>query len=289
MSKTPLCVHFMEEQKSRVLCQGNIYSSISGFGDFFVCLCLIFHLRLRSKTAWEQVCQTRVCIFSGTSGFLEAYCHIPETSLAVWTTASELSERHPASGPSLTSLFLFCTHHKSLPVPPVCCTFWNCSSSCTERRCPFLLQSTCLAQQSALTVANMEATKRARGLGFWQSSRSITWIQDRIKQGGFLIPFPQWNKAEASCCACACWSASLLLKGAFWSPLHPNVELADRSHEFCEERLGDYWHPTKAKALVWAQRWLDAGNSVGERGATNAPRREHVSAGNVYLLNQQQI
>lgn len=114
MSKTPLCVHFTEEQKARVLCQGNIYSSISGFGDLFVCLFLIFHLRLRRKTAGEQVCQTRVCIFSGTSGFLEAYCHIQETSLAVWTTASELLERHPASGPSLSSLFLFCTHHKSL-------------------------------------------------------------------------------------------------------------------------------------------------------------------------------
>lgn len=56
------------------------------------------------------------------------------------------------------------------------------------------------------------------------------------------------------------------------SSLHPSLELANQSPELCDKRLGDYWH-TKAEALVWPRQWLDANNSVGERGTTEAPRK----------------
>lgn len=35
---------------------------------------------------------------------------------------------------------------------------------------------------------------------------------------------------------------------------------------------------------MWAQHWLDASNSAGERGVTNAPRREQISAGTCIFL-----
>lgn len=212
------------------------------WGFFFVCFFLFFHLRLRRKTAWEQVCQIRVCIFSGTSGFLEAYCHMQEKSLvAVWTTASKLLERHPASGPHLTSLFPFCTHHRSLQC------HWSVASSEQLQLLHRKTLSFLAAEHVPGTAICPHCFQHGSNKSQWAGLSAIILLCDMnprhsIKQGGFFIPVSHWNKAEASCSVCACWSASLLLKSAFWSisPLHPNVELVDQSHELCEKRLGDY-------------------------------------------------
>lgn len=107
-----------------------------------------------------------------------------------------------------------------------------------------------------------------------------------IKPGGFFIPVLHWNKAEASCPACACQFASLLLKSAFWSisPLHPNVELADLMSFV---RKDQEFSNTPLRQKLWCKLAARQQLGRGQRSYyTNDPRREQISAGTRIFLTR---
>lgn len=185
----------------------------SVFSLSFVSICLVlfvfifFSLRIKRKTTWEQVCQIRLT-FLWHFRFLRSLLPHPEDEPGWgWTTASELLKLHPASGSLLASLILLCT----------CCGSLQChqhvasaASVLAHKDTVFLLQSTCQAQQAALTVSNVEARKRVSGLGFFVFIFNPSFA---LKQSRSIM---------LSIYMLVCQSPGLLLKSIFWSasPLH---------------------------------------------------------------------